>query len=589
MKLRELLIGIGFKVNEGTVNAAEKKISKIKDNLDRVGVASTKATNTTSKGMEKVGTTSETANRKAQKALAGIESSARSANSELKKTTGMFSKVISIVGLAGVLAATLSIGNIIKVVDEYKTISGQVRLVTNSQKEATEVQKDLYRMAQRTRQEYSATAQLYTSVARNAGELGKSTAEILAFTEDVSMAMMIGGGSAASQQAALTQLGQALGSGALRGDELNSIMEQAPRLSKLIAEGMGTTIGKLREMGKAGKLSSIDIFNAIRSGSSRLKMEMGKIPWTVDQASIKMRNSMQRFFAGVEERTGVVAGIAQAFAAVSEYIDSIDIDSLVAGFRLLSIYAAAFFVVTKWDALITGMKLLRTAVLGIKDAYLLATGAQVVFRSGSARAAALAIVPLAKIALIAAAISLVVLAIEDFYTWVQGGDSLIGRHFGSWQNCIEELKRRWEQWKNEFSKSIAPLVAAVQPVIDVFKDIVNWIGRGIDKLEQLQQKIANWNPRKKLGELGDFASNIYLGNPNNGADGDYITRSVAKSDTRSFSDQSTHTNNIQVYAQSNATPSEIGAGVADAISPSSSSESDFYSDFDYGYPAVEVP
>ena len=325
-------------------------------------------------------------------------------------------------------------------VDEYKTISGQVKLVTSSQKEAASVQKDLYQMAQRTRQEYGATAQLYTSVARNASELGKSTSEILAFTEDVSMAMMIGGGSAASQQAALVQLGQALGSGVLRGDELNSIMEQAPRLSKLIAEGMGTTVGKLREMGKDGKLTALDIFNAIRKGSERLKMEMGMIPWTVDQAVTKMRNSMQRFFSGVEERTGAVSSIAEGFARISSYIDGIDIDGFVAGFRLLVIYASAFFVVSKWNSLLSGMKLLKDVVLGIKDAYLLATGAQVVFRSGSMRSIAMAIVPFAKFALIAAVIAVVILAIQDFYTWIEGGDSIIGRHTRSWQEFIKRIE-----------------------------------------------------------------------------------------------------------------------------------------------------
>ena len=197
-------------------------------------------------------------------------------------------------------------------------------------------------------------------------------------------------------------------------------MEQAPRLSKLIAEGMGTTVGKLREMGKDGKLTALDIFNAIRKGSERLKMEMGMIPWTVDQAVTKMRNSMQRFFSGVEERTGAVSSIAEGFARISSYIDGIDIDGFVAGFRLLVIYASAFFVVSKWNSLLSGMKLLKDVVLGIKDAYLLATGAQVVFRSGSMRSIAMAIVPFAKFALIAAAIAVVILAIQDFYTWIRG-------------------------------------------------------------------------------------------------------------------------------------------------------------------------
>lgn len=588
MKIRELLVGIGFKVNEQNINAVESKIGKIKKNLSEVGTASTRAADMTSKGMATVGNASERAKQKTESAFSGIESKARGTNEELHKMdstlTGLKNKFVGALAFLGV---SFSLGNIIRMVDEYKTISGQVKIVTSSQKEAVSVQKDLYQMAQRTRQEYGATVQLYTSVARNASELGKSTSEILAFTEDVSMAMMIGGGSAASQQAALVQLGQALGSGVLRGDELNSIMEQAPRLSKLIAEGMGTTVGKLREMGKDGKLTALDIFNAIRKGSERLKMEMGMIPWTVDQSVTKMRNSMQRFFSGVEERTGAVSSIAEGFARISSYIDGIDIDGFVAGFRLLVIYASAFFVVSKWNSLLSGMKLLKDVVLGIKDAYLLATGAQVVFRSGSMRSIAMAIVPFAKFALIAAAIAVVILAIQDFYTWIEGGDSIIGRHVGSWKDFIKELSRRWEQYKDEFSKSIAPLVSAIQPFINTFKDIANWIGNCISKFESFQAKIAAWNPRKKLSEFGDWIGNIYLGGANKNTGNDHIAKSVARSNTRNYSDQSTHTNNINIYAKTNATPAEIGVGVANAITPDDGYKFDLGSGFDYGFPDTE--
>lgn len=590
MKLRELLIGIGFKVNEQNINAVESKIGKIKKNLSEVGTASTRAADMTSKGMATVGNASERAKQKTESAFSGIESKARGANEELHKMdstlTGLKNKFVGALAFLGV---TLSLGNIIRMVDEYKTISGQVKLVTSSQKEAVSVQKDLYQMAQRTRQEYGATAQLYTSVARNASELGKSTSEILAFTEDVSMAMMIGGGSAASQQAALVQLGQALGSGVLRGDELNSIMEQAPRLSKLIAEGMGTTVGKLREMGKDGKLTALDIFNAIRKGSERLKMEMGMIPWTVDQAVTKMRNSMQRFFSGVEERTGAVSSIAEGFARISSYIDDIDIDGFVAGFRLLVIYASAFFVVSKWNSLLTGMKLLKDVVLGIKDAYLLATGAQVVFRSGSMRSIAMAIVPFAKFALIAAAIAVVILAIQDFYTWIEGGDSIIGRHLGKWEEFVTSCKTTWD--------------TATQSIKDFLNmRVIDILSLAIDKIGEFQDKIAKLNVRKRVGEWWDEnvsdPANKFVFGVLNGAhvkgpqlspsqQEAYLGKGLLRTSNRNFADNRTNINNVSVYAKTNATPAEIGVGVVNAITPANGYEFDLDSGFGYGFPDVE--
>ena len=412
MKLRELLIGIGFKVNEQNINAVESKIGKIKKNLSEVGTASTRAADMTSKGMATVGNASERAKQKTESAFSGIESKARGANEELHKMdstlTGLKNKFVGALAFLGV---TLSLGNIIRMVDEWKVVNGQVALTTKNQQESLMVQKELYRMAIDTRQAYASTATLYASVARNSSELGKSAEDVLGFTEDVSRAMMIGGGSAASQQAALIQLGQALGSGVLRGDELNSIMEQAPRLAKAIAEGMGTTIGQLRVLGKEGKLTAIDVFDAIRKSSEKLKREMGKIPWTVNQAGVRVSNALGNLFSKLEKKTGVVSSIAKGFASIGDYIDNIDIDNFVAGFQLLVIYASAFFVVSKWNSLLTGMKLLKDVILGIKNAYLLATGAQVVFRSGSARSIAMAIVPFAKFALIAAAIAIVILAL----------------------------------------------------------------------------------------------------------------------------------------------------------------------------------
>jgi tape measure domain-containing protein len=588
LKLRELLIGIGFKVNEQNINAVESKIGKIKKNLSEVGTASTRAADMTSKGMATVGNASERAKQKTESAFSGIESKARGANEELHKMdstlTGLKNKFVGALAFLGV---TLSLGNIIRMVDEWKVVNGQVALTTKNQQESLMVQKELYRMAIDTRQAYASTATLYASVARNSSELGKSAEDVLGFTEDVSRAMMIGGGSAASQQAALIQLGQALGSGVLRGDELNSIMEQAPRLAKAIAEGMGTTIGQLRVLGKEGKLTAIDVFDAIRKSSEKLKREMGKIPWTVNQAGVRVSNALGNLFSKLEKKTGIVSSIAKGFASIGDYIDNIDIDNFVAGFQLLVIYASAFFVVSKWNSLLTGMKLLKDVILGIKDAYLLATGAQVVFRSGSARSIAMAIVPFAKFALIAAAIAIVILAIQDLYVWIEGGDSVIGRHVGSWKDFIKELSRRWEQLKDEFSKSIAPLVSAIQPFINTFKDIVNWIDSCISKFESFQAKIAAWNPRKKLSEFGDWVGNIYLGGANKNTGNDYIAKSVARSNTRNYSDQSTHTNNINIFAKTNATPAEIGVGVANAIEPANGYEFDLSSGFDYDFPILE--
>src|SRR5699024_8635005 len=95
--------------------------------------------------------------------------------------------------------------------------------------------------------------------------LGLAQGEVLSITRTINEAIKLSGGSAASADAAITQLIQGLQSGVVRGDEFNSIMEQSPRLAQAMADGLGVTRGELRAMAMDGKLSSEVVINAIRS------------------------------------------------------------------------------------------------------------------------------------------------------------------------------------------------------------------------------------------------------------------------------------------------------------------------------------
>lgn len=544
MNLRELLVGVGFKVNKQSFDTAEAKIETVKDGLDSVAKHSDKAAKTTTRNIARIGDTADGVSHK-------------------------FSVVVDRMNsLLAVVGVTVSVSQLISMVDKWKTVDGQVKNVTKSEREALEVQKELYQIADRTRQSYASTAQLFTSVSRNSSELGKSNGEILKFTEDVSNAMILGGGDAASQSAALVQLGQALGSGTLRGDELNSIMEQAPRLAKVIADGMGVTIGQLRSMGAEGKLTAIEVFNAIRSQSDRLKMEMGKMPWTFEQALTKMSNKLGNFFYNIERRTGIVGSLAEGVASVADAIDSINVDRLVAGMRMLVIYATAFFVVSKWSAIIRGCEMLRGTIIAIRNAYLAANGAQVLFQAASAKSAVLGLLAMGKFLLIAAAITAVVLAIQDFYTWVQGGDSVIGEHLGKWSDFTDSCEEKWDS----FTQSIEDFLN--MRVIDMIKNAIGWIG-------ELQDKVASLNVREKVSEwwqenVSDPVNDTLYGVLNGAsAQGPQANAQVAAaygrfsgvSGARNISNSGNVTNHITVNAKTNASPAEIGTAVADKVGP----------------------
>lgn len=458
MDVRSLVIAIGFKVNNSNVKQVEQTTKKVKTGLERVGDSADKAGN---------------------------------------KVDSLFSKLSGLAMFAGV---SLTLGSIVKTIDEWKVIEGQVNNVTKSQQESKAVQKEIYNIASRTRQQYGSTAELFTSVARNAQELKKSTKDILLFTEDVSNAMLLGGGDASSQQAALVQLGQALGSGTLRGDELNSIMEQAPRLAKAIADGMGTTIGQLRQMGSEGKLTAQDVFNAIRGQSDRLKMELGKMPWTIGQASNKMQNAVGKFFKEFEDKTGIIDSMAKSIAKFADYVEKINLDNFISGLRIAAIYAGVLFGMAKWSSFVMMLGTAVKWIVAVRDALMLATGAQIVFNSQTRKGAAMQMLIMGKFLLIAAAIAFVVLLIQDFYKWITDptADTMMKRWFGDFDAVKNKANEFLTMLENSPIRFI-PIFTWIWIILELIRDLYRWfsggdsvIGSALTGWGEKWQNFCNW-------------------------------------------------------------------------------------------------
>lgn len=590
MDVRSLAIAIGFKVNHSNVKQVEQTTKKVKTGLERVCDSADKAGN---------------------------------------KVDSLFSKLSGLAMFAGV---SLTLGSIVKTIDEWKVIEGQVNNVTKSQQESKAVQKEIYNIASRTRQQYGSTAELFTSVARNAQELKKSTKDILLFTEDVSNAMLLGGGDASSQEAALVQLGQALGSGTLRGDELNSIMEQAPRLAKAIADGMGTTIGQLRQMGSEGKLTAQDVFNAIRGQSDRLKMELGKMPWTIGQASNKMQNAIGKFFKEFEDKTGIIDSMAKSIAKFADYVEKINLDNFISGLRIAAIYAGVLFGMAKWSSFVMMLGTAVKWIVAVRDALMLATGAQIVFNSQTRKGAAMQMLIMGKFLLIAAAIAFVVLLIQDFYKWITDptADTMMKRWFGDfdavknkanefltmlenspirfipiftwiWIICelIRDLYRwfsggdsvigsaltgwgeKWQNFCNWFKEAWDSVSKAFEDfcnmrVIDIIKLAIDWLGKLGDKIAETARSWGVSLKEKFGGPLWPSIKEGFSNFVNNGVNG---TGPAAPNDlsyygkvgytpmsaSTSVNNSGNQTNYITVNTSSNASPSDIGAGVANGI------------------------
>lgn len=244
--------------------------------------------------------------------LAGLETGLKRVEDMVGRTSGSIAGLSSTVGvlktgLAG-LGAGLSAGlfakAFINAADTFARVDTQLKNATTTTLEFAEAQRRLFDIAQSTRQSYSQLATTYAQISASAGASIGTQDQQLRFFETVSKAITLSGASAEAASAALMQFRQGLAAGALRGEELNSVMEQTPRLARAIAEGLGVSIGQLREMGKNGELTAEKIVGAMSNAASTIDREFNAVVPTFDSAMTKMGNSVGRLFKRIEDGTG---------------------------------------------------------------------------------------------------------------------------------------------------------------------------------------------------------------------------------------------------------------------------------------------
>lgn len=219
------------------------------------------------------------------------------------------------------IGAYLGLREISRYADEWTNIKSILSLVTDGEKERLHVQERLFAISQDTRQNMLSTVDLYRRISTATESLGLNEEKRLQITEAINKAIIIGGGSAASNQAALVQLGQGLASGQLRGQELNSILEQSPRLAQMIAEGLGMKVGQLRTVAAEGGLTPDKVLGAILNQAPKVNQEFDKMGKTIGQAFVVLGNSVGNFINKLNEMTGASKFFAEIIIFLAKNLD----------------------------------------------------------------------------------------------------------------------------------------------------------------------------------------------------------------------------------------------------------------------------
>lgn len=213
--------------------------------------------------------------------------------------------------LVGFTIFGMGVADVLKTADTVKTLDTQIKLVTKSEQEHAAVKANLYNISNKTRQDITSTIEAYTNNARSLGQLGKNQAEVLKFTENISLAMAVGGKSAQEQSAALLQLGQAMQSGVLQGDEFRSIAENSPILLDLIAEKLGKTRGEVKKLASDGKITSEVIYQSVIGAGDELNKKFATMPATMSQALTVVQN---RYTQAVDDFFNKSGGLGEQIA-----------------------------------------------------------------------------------------------------------------------------------------------------------------------------------------------------------------------------------------------------------------------------------
>lgn len=255
---------------------------------------------------------------RAEKATDGFSASAHRAeraSSSLNRAAGALGAAFATIGF-GVLARQA-----IELADAWTSMQSRLALATRSTSQLKAVTEELFGVAQRTRTGLSETVDLYTSLARSTKSLGLSQKDLVGVTETINQSLIISGASASAASAALVQLSQGFASGTLRGDELNSVLEQAPRLAQAIADGMKITVGELRALGAEGKITGAAVTAALQSQAEAISKEYGTVSKTVGQAFTQLNNSVMKFVGEADQAVGISRTLAAAISAASENIE----------------------------------------------------------------------------------------------------------------------------------------------------------------------------------------------------------------------------------------------------------------------------
>lgn len=231
-------------------------------------------------------------------------------------------------GAVAAYASVQTIGKVMDLSDQLTSTTARINLMNDGLQSTQDLQNMIYLSAERSRGAYQATADAVSKLGLMAGDAFSSSEEIIAFTEQLNKQFTIAGTETAGIEAAMLQLTQAMGSGVLRGEEYNSILEQAPNIIQAIADYMEVPKGQLKDMAAEGEITAEIVKNAMFAAADETNAKFEAMPKTFSQIWTSFQNTALMAFQPVLQRLNDVANSEAFQTFINGAIEAL---SMVAG------------------------------------------------------------------------------------------------------------------------------------------------------------------------------------------------------------------------------------------------------------------
>lgn len=253
-------------------------------------------------------------------------------NREIEEGTNEANSLMqTIKGAVAAYATIQTLSAALNLSDQLTSTTARMNLMNDGLQTTQDLQNMIYLSAERARGSYQATADAVSKLGLMAGDAFGSSQEIIAFMEQVNKQFTIAGTEAAGVDAAMLQLTQAMASGVLRGEELNSIFEQAPTIIQTIADYLDVPIGSIREMAAEGQITADIVKSAMFAAADETNAKFESMPKTFSQIWTSFQNTALMAFQPVLQRMNEIANSEAFQTFVNNAIEGL---SMVAGIVL---------------------------------------------------------------------------------------------------------------------------------------------------------------------------------------------------------------------------------------------------------------